>query len=101
MENERKIKCYIEENGIYLKVNDASNDFNYTCKIDREEFKNAIDRISIFSPKVDETNYSIIVLNIKNNNMEITSSNSQIGNAQENLDCQFEGEIKIACSSQY
>ena len=30
MENERKIKCYIEENGIYLKVNDASNDFNYT-----------------------------------------------------------------------
>ena len=29
MENERKIKCYIEENGIYLKVNDASNDFNY------------------------------------------------------------------------
>lgn len=78
-----------------------SNDFNYTCKIDREEFKNAIDRISIFSPKVDETNYSIIVLNIKNNNMEITSSNSQIGNAQENLDCKFEGEIKIACSSQY
>lgn len=77
------------------------NSFDYICKINREDFKNAIDRISIFSPKIEETKYSIITLNLKNNSMEITSSNSQVGNAKENLDCNFEGEIKISCSSQY
>ncbi len=75
----------------------------------KDELIEAVERVSLLSPrdkeKDREITYSIIKLNIsKNKKIEITSNNNQIGEAKEELialDIQCENGLKIAFSSKY
>lgn len=74
-----------------------SDDFAIRCKIKRLDLINAIDRASIFSNE----EYNTIKLSIDKYEVTINSVSNQVGNAVETIDCESNGEIKLACNSQY
>lgn len=73
--------------------------YDSKCEINRQELINAIDRVSIF--RNEDIDYSVVIMNFKNNEIEITCADKEVGNAKEVLECVNEKEIKIACGSEY
>ena len=78
-----------EENAMVLNEFDAID-----ANID---LINAIDRASIFSSE----EYNTIKLSIDKYEMQINSASNQVGNSVENIDCECNDEIKLACNSAY
>ena len=74
-----------------------TNTFEQTCKVNRIELIESIERVNIFN--TDDKN--IVCLNINNKELNIKNLASQIGVGEEILDCENQGEITIACTSQY
>jgi DNA polymerase-3 subunit beta len=71
----------------------------------KEQLLAAVDRVSLLSPKDRETNYNIIKLNLRDDKVvEISSTNSEIGDALEEIIPSgevFGPRIKLAFSSKY
>jgi DNA polymerase-3 subunit beta len=71
----------------------------------KEQLLSAVDRVSLLSPKDRETNYNIIKLNLREDKVvEISSTNSEIGDALEEIIPSGEvigPRIKLAFSSKY
>jgi len=62
------------------------NEFPVTVKFNKEELMNAIDRVSLLSAKDKDSLYTVVRFNIKENQViEISSSSSEIGNANEEI----------------
>ena len=73
--------------------------FAVTAKVKVKEFASAVERVSLFS---SDGEYSIIKININNNNMILTSSNPASGTGKENVACVSDGEnLNVAFNSQY
>lgn len=72
------------------------SDFTTKIKINVKEFGDALDRASIVS------NNKLVILNIKEDMLKLSSRNSEIGNLEETIDIEFEGkELEIAFNSRY
>ena len=70
-------------------------DINF--EINKKELIDAIDRVCIFN----QDNYNVIKLNINNNQLIVTNTASQVGDAQEYIDCVCNQELEIACNGEY
>lgn len=68
-------------------------------KIKRENFLQALDRISVLCGLTKDTSYPVVRLNFTNNSLTINSEISQIGQAVEELECITETELKLACNA--
>lgn len=68
-------------------------------KIKRENFLQALDRISVLCRLTKDTSYPVVRLNFTNNSLTINSEISQIGQAVEELECITETELKLACNA--
>ena len=81
------------------------NVFPIIVKFNKEELLQAVDRVSLLSPREKETNYNIIRLAIREDQVvEITSTNYEIGDAFEEIiptDTIVGPIIKVAFSSKY
>lgn len=75
----------------------VADEFAIKCKIKRLDLISAIDRASIFSNE----EYNTIKLSIDKYEVTINSVSNQVGNAVETIDCECNGEIKLACNSEY
>ena len=80
------------------------NEFLLTIKFDREELLQSLDRVSLLSPKDKDRNFNIISFSLREDKIvEITSKNTEIGNAlEEILPIEVNGNrFNIAFSSRY
>lgn len=68
-------------------------------KIKRENFLQALNRISVLCGLTKDTSYPVVRLNFTNNSLTINSEISQIGQAVEELECITETELKLACNA--
>lgn len=79
-------------------------DFPMIIKFNREELLQALDRVSLLSPKDKDRNFNIISFNLREDKIvEISSKNTEIGNAIEEISPidVIGPRIKIAFSSRY
>lgn len=79
-------------------------DFLLTIKFDREELLQSLDRVSLLSPKDKDRNFNIISFSLREDKIvEITSKNTEIGNALEEIvPIEVNGNrFNIAFSSRY
>ncbi len=80
-------------------------EFPVTIPFNKEELLQAVERVSLLSPKDRETNYNIIKLSLRADHVvEMSSTNHEIGDALEEImpSSDVEGPvIKIAFSSRY
>lgn len=85
--------------GEFFKYNALVRDTHSTIvSLEKREFQNSLERASLLA-KEDKAN--LVKLEIQENNVNITS-NSEIGNVEENVESKVEGEgIKIAFNSKY
>lgn len=80
----------------YTRVVPKNNE--YSCLIDRELFLYALKRISILSSEKSKG----VKLLLTSNNLEISSSNPEFGDAREELEISYEGpEISIGFNARY
>lgn len=80
------------------------SEFLLTIKFDREELLQALDRVSLLSPKDKDRNFNIISFSLREDKVvEITSKNTEIGNAlEEVVPIDVNGSrFNIAFSSRY
>lgn len=80
------------------------SEFLLTIKFDREELLQALDRVSLLSPKDKDRNFNIISFSLREDKIvEITSKNTEIGNAlEEVVPIEVNGSrFNIAFSSRY
>ena len=80
------------------------NEFLLTIKFDREELLQSLDRVSLLSPKDKDRNFNIISFSLREDKIiEITSKNTEIGNAlEEIIPIEVNGNrFNIAFSSRY
>ena len=74
-------------------------EFATVVKLATAEFSSAVDRVSLISRSGD---YNIIKLEFANNQVHISSTNPDIGNAEEYIPAEIEGpELTIAFNAQY
>lgn len=80
-------------------------EFPVTIPFNKEELLQAVERVSLLSPRDRETNYNIIKLNLRADKIvEISSTNTEVGDANEEIipSSDVTGPmIKIAFSSKY
>lgn len=73
--------------------------FAITAKVNIKELSGAVERVALFS---NEGDYSIIKVNIENNEMTITSSSPDVGTGREVIACVSEGDhLNVAFNSKY
>ena len=73
--------------------------FTKEAKFKTNELLAAVDRVSLL---YKEGEYNVVRLNIDNNQMNVTSSNPEMGKAKEVIDCENQGgQIEIAFNSRY
>ncbi len=121
--SEEDIELYINPNKVLFKLNKIlfqtrllEGTYPDTFKIiptsfptiihfNKEELLVAVDRVSLLSPRDRDTNYNIIKLTLRSDQVvEITSTNNEIGDAREEIipTADVEGGlISIAFSSKY
>lgn len=68
----------------------------YNIKVDRVKLIEAIERVNIFSGE-----HAIVIFESDNNILKLQSSTTQIGNANELIDCENNDKIKFACNGNY
>lgn len=68
-------------------------------KINRENFLQALDRMSVLCGLTKDTSYPVVRLNFANNSLTINNEISQIGQAVEELECITEIEMKLGCNA--
>lgn len=80
-------------------------EFPISIKFNKEELLKSVERVSLLSPRDRDHNYNIIKLQVKKDySVEISSTNTEIGDAQEIIFPTGDivgPEIKIAFSSRY
>ncbi len=80
-------------------------EFPISIKFNKEELLRSVERVSLLSPKEKDSQYNIIKLTVKKDySIEISSTNTEIGDAQEVVIPTSEvtgPNIKIAFSSKY
>ena len=76
------------------------NEFEFSMKVNLQEFYNSIDRASLLTNEADK---NTIKLESENNNITLSSNIPEIGYVEENMKVEKsnEKEIKIAFSSKY
>ncbi|MCR5176073.1 MAG: DNA polymerase III subunit beta [Anaerovibrio sp.] len=75
------------------------NDFSTRIKLNTEEFRAVVDRIALISRTND---YNIATMEFANGMVRITSNNPEIGNADESLAAEIDGEdITISFNADY
>lgn len=73
--------------------------FAIKATVNIEKLAGAVERVALFS---NEGDYSIIKVNIEDNEMTITSSSPDLGTGREIINCVSEGEkLNVAFNSQY
>lgn len=81
------------------------NDFILRVSFNKDELLQAVDRVSVLSPRDREQNYNIIKLRLNDDHsVEITSNNTEVGGASDTVipSGEVEGKaIQIAFSSKY
>ena len=81
------------------------NEFPVEIPFNKEELLAAVERVSLLSPRDRETNYNIIKLTLRPDHViEITSTNSEVGDALEEINPNGKlvgSSISIAFSSRY
>lgn len=126
-DNEEYIEIYFEKNKVLFKYNNVMfqsrlidgifpdtqrvipTTANAEIKFNKDDLIQAIERVSIVSPhdteKNKELSYSIVELSIsKNQNIEISTTNSQIGDAREEVianEINTTDEFSIEFNSEY
>lgn len=117
------VELYINPNKVLFKMNSTlfqtrllegtypdtqriiPQEFPVTIPFNKEELLQAVERVSLLSPKDRETNYNIIKLSLRPDHVvEMSSTNHEIGDALEEIipSSDVEGPvIKIAFSSRY
>ncbi len=117
------VELYINPNKVLFKMNSIlfqtrllegtypdtqriiPTEFPVTIPFNKEELLQAVERVSLLSPKDRETNYNIIKLSLRPDHVvEMSSTNHEIGDALEEIipSSDVEGPvIKIAFSSRY
>ncbi len=117
------VEIYISPNKVLFKFNDIlfqtrlldgvypdtlriiPTEFPIIIKFNKDELLRSVERVSLLSPKDRENNYNIIKLMVKKDySVEISSTNTEIGDAQEVIiptDDVVGPAIKIAFSSKY
>lgn len=117
------VEIYISPNKVLFKFNDIMfqtrlldgvypdtlriipTEFPIIIKFNKDELLRSVERVSLLSPKDRENNYNIIKLMVKKDySVEISSTNTEIGDAQEVIiptDDVVGPAIKIAFSSKY
>lgn len=117
------VEIYISPNKVLFKFNDIlfqtrlldgvypdtlriiPTEFPIIIKFNKDELLRSVERVSLLSPKDRENNYNIIKLMVKKDySVEISSTNNEIGDAQEVIiptDDVVGPAIKIAFSSKY
>lgn len=117
------VELYINPNKVLFKMNSTlfqtrllegtypdtqriiPTEFPVTIPFNKEELLQAVERVSLLSPKDRETNYNIIKLSLRADHVvEMSSTNHEIGDALEEIipSSDVEGPvIKIAFSSRY
>jgi DNA polymerase-3 subunit beta len=120
---EEDIEIYINPNKVLFKLNKIlfqtrllegtypdtfkiiPTAFQTVIQFNKEELLVAVDRVSLLSPRDRDTNYNIIKLTLRPDQVvEITSTNNEIGDAREEVipTADVEGSlISIAFSSKY
>ncbi|MCR5705663.1 MAG: DNA polymerase III subunit beta [Acholeplasmatales bacterium] len=125
--NDETINVYFESNKVLFKYNNVMfqtrlidgqfpdtqrvipTSYLATLKFNKDDLVQAIERVSIVSPHDTEKNreltYSTVKLNIsKNQNIEISTSNSQVGDAKEEVianEIDAAEEFQIGFNSEY
>ena len=76
------------------------DDFVYMINLDLYEFRDAVDRASLLAENKEK---NIIKMQIENKDMIITSTSTELGNAEERLkiDCNTKEKLEISFSSKY
>ena len=117
------VELYINPNKVLFKMNSTlfqtrllegtypdtqriiPQEFPVTIPFNKEELLQAVERVSLLSPRDRETNYNIIKLSLRPDHVvEMSSTNHEIGDALEEIipSSDVEGPvIKIAFSSRY
>ncbi|CCV63579.1 DNA polymerase III, beta subunit [Alteracholeplasma palmae J233] len=117
------IELYINPNKVLFKLNKIwfqtrllegnypdtvkiiPTEFPVSIPFNKEDLLQAVERVSLLSPRDKETNYNIIKLNLNLDKVvEISSTNNEVGDALEEIipNGDIKGEsIKIAFSSKY
>ena len=83
--------------GKYPDTSRLINIGDIKCVVNKKDLIDAIDRACVFN----QDNYNIIKLNITKDEMIITNTTSQVGNAKESIDCKCDAELEIACNGDY
>lgn len=110
------INIYIQKNYIMVDLDDTKiisrlldgdflnykqiipQNFETSVVINKKQFEDALDRASLLS-RIGQNN--LVKFDIKENNLEITS-NSDLGNVNENVNVSFKGkDLKIAFNARY
>lgn len=115
-DSEDIINIYIQKNYLMVDLNDTKiitklldgdflnykqiipQNFETTVVINKRQFEDALDRASLLS-KIGQNN--LVKFDIKENKLQI-SSNSDLGNVNENVNVSFKGkDLKIAFNARY
>ena len=119
----RKVEFYIAQNKVLFKMTNIlfqtrlldgvypdtmriiPTEFPISIKFNKDELLKSVERVSLLSPRDRETQYNIIKLAVKkDHSIEITSTNTEIGDAHEVIiptDDVVGPAINIAFSSKY
>ncbi len=117
------VEFYISQNKVLFKMSDVlfqtrlldgvypdtmriiPTEFPISIKFNKDELLRSVERVSLLSPKDKESQYNIIKLSVKkDHSIEITSTNTEVGDAQEVIiptDDVVGSPINIAFSSKY
>lgn len=81
----------------YNRVIPAS--FDIHCQVDKRKLLGSIKRVALFSTQTD---YSLVKITIKSNQIVVQSGNSDFGTAEELVECKTTGdEMKVAFNAKY
>lgn len=118
LEDDKEIEIHIFSNNVLIKTNELlfqsrllndtypdvskliPNEFEVTIKINLMDFYNTIDRVSLLT---DEKDKHLVKMNLKSNNLELSSNSTEIGKMEETMEINKDKEVdmNIAFSAKY
>lgn len=73
-----------------------TKDYQYSIKVDRQTLIEAIDRVNIFNEE-----YATIIFDAYDGILKLSSNATQVGDATDELECEYNDNIKFACNGDY
>ncbi len=118
LEDDKEIEIHIFSNNVLIKTNELlfqsrllndtypdvskliPNEFEVTIKVNLMDFYNTIDRVSLLT---DEKDKHLVKMNLKSNNLELSSNSTEIGKMEETMEITKDKEVdmNIAFSAKY